>query len=268
VRSLFGLSRWLINFGRHSGVEHRWHLVACYLQLRVLACVPRWRRNLHVLGYEIAYPSAEAMRWIFGEIFINRDYEIAPDSRVERIVDAGANIGLAAIYFRDAYPDAEIICFEPDPRAYEYLVRNIEHNKLKNVEARHLGLADGRDTATLYVNATKQDTRQSLSPEFATARADGGATRRIEVQTAPLGEEVTGSIDILKVDVEGSELKLLRGAGDLLSTVRHVVMEYHQLPDNPLHKVLEILADAGHVYEIAAPLSAEFGTVTVIRTGR
>jgi FkbM family methyltransferase len=220
-----------------------------------------------VLGYEIEHPSTLTMRWVFPEIFITRDYEIDRSASVRRIVDAGANIGVAAIFFRDAFPDAEIICFEPDPRAYAYLLRNLERNGIDGVTAYNVALGSTRSSAALYVKADIQDTCQSLSRTFAESVA-ATPPLEIEVTVAPLSDYVDGPVDLMKIDVEGSELELLRGARDILAMTRQVVMEYHRLPDNPLHEVLAVLADAGHQYEVVRPVEERIGSVSFIRSRR
>jgi FkbM family methyltransferase len=262
-------TRWLVDFLRRRDVERRAHLVTRYLQLRLLEEVaPSWRRPLRVLGYELSYPDVTSLRWVFGEIFINRDYAPPEGMKVRHIIDAGANVGVATIFFRDLYPDAEIVCFEPDPRAFAYLKHNLETNGIQRVTAHNIGLAESRQRGQLYVNPKGPGTRQSVSRSFADAVLPGEEPLELDIELAPLSDYVDRSVDVLKLDVEGSELATLRGAGDALRLIRSVFMEYHRVPEAPLHEILELLASAGHEYELLTPVPAELGAVAVIRSHR
>jgi FkbM family methyltransferase len=263
-------ARWILGFLRRRDVDRRLHLVVRYLQLRILEAVaPGWRRPLRVLGYQLAYTDVTSLRWIFGEIFISRDYEPPADMDVGKIVDAGANVGIATIFFKERYPDAEIMCFEPDPRAYACLARNLEANRIQGVTAHNVGLAETSRRGRLFVNPTVQNSCQSVSHAFADAVSRGEEPLdELDIRLEPLSNYVDGRIDVLKVDVEGSELALLRGAGDSLRNVRSIFMEYHRVPEAPLHEVLRLLAEAGHDYELQTPISAKLGAVGVIRSSQ
>ena len=267
LRAMLRRTRWLVSFLRRRDVDRRIHLASRYLQLRALEAVaPGWRRPLRVLGYTLSYSDVTSLRWIFGEVFINRDYAAPADLDVRHIVDAGANVGIATVFFKERYPGAEIICFEPDPRTFALLKHNLEVNGIEGVTAHNIGLADERRRAQLYVHPTVQDSRQSVSRAFAGAGLSDGEPVALDIELAPLSDFTSGSVDILKMDVEGAELAALRGAGDILRDTRSVFMEYHRVPEAPLHEVLELLASAGHDYEIATPVGATPGAVAMIRS--
>jgi FkbM family methyltransferase len=266
ARSLLREARWLLGFLRRRGVARRGHLVFVYLQLRFLTrWAPAWKRPLKVMGLTVSYPSVETMRWVYPEIFLNRDYATAPDFEARRIIDAGANIGLATLFFRLEHPAAEIVCFEPDPRAYQYLERNLQRNEIKGVVAHNVGLGERRQQASLFVRPDELDSCQSLSQGFAAAVNDEEPVS-ISVEIAPLSDYLDGSVDLLKLDVEGAELAALRGAGKALSSIRRIIMEYHRAPESPLGEVLTILAESGHRSEMPIGPGVEVGAVAMIRT--
>jgi FkbM family methyltransferase len=270
VRTLRGTwkrARWLIGFLRRKDVEHRGHLVLRYLQLRFLEAVaPNSQRPIKVLGYRLSYPSVGSMRWIFGEIFISRDYEPPPGLPVRKVVDAGANVGTATLFYKHRFPDAEVMCFEPDPRAFEYLKRNVEDNGIDGVTLHNIGLAESRRSAQLFVDPKGPGSRQSVSRDFAESVMKETEPLALNIELAPLADYVIGNVDVLKIDVEGSELAALRGAGDALERIGSIFMEYHRVPEAPLHEILGLLADAGHEYELVTPVSAKLGAVGVLRS--
>src|SRR5690348_5460731 len=60
------------------------------------------------------------------EIFVDEVYKCNFNSAEPYIIDCGANIGLSVIYFKQKYPNAKIIAFEPDKFQFDNLLQNIE----------------------------------------------------------------------------------------------------------------------------------------------
>jgi hypothetical protein len=63
--------------------------------------------------------------WTFDQIFIKQEYDFDVKRTPKVIVDAGANIGLASIYFSNKFPDSKIIAIEPEESNLEILRKNI-----------------------------------------------------------------------------------------------------------------------------------------------
>ncbi len=62
---------------------------------------------------------------VYREIFIKQHYEFLVKKSPEVIIDAGANIGLASIYFANKYPKAKIIAIEPEKGNFAILKKNV-----------------------------------------------------------------------------------------------------------------------------------------------
>src|ERR1700674_2609294 len=60
----------------------------------------------------------------FEQIFISQTYELGIDIEPQLIVDGGANVGYASIYFANRYPAAQIIALEPEESNFELLKEN------------------------------------------------------------------------------------------------------------------------------------------------
>ncbi|HEY7772510.1 MAG TPA: FkbM family methyltransferase, partial [Marinagarivorans sp.] len=60
----------------------------------------------------------------YQQVFIDREYQFKVSKQPKVIVDAGANIGLAAIYFANQYPNAKIIAIEPEKGNFDQLTAN------------------------------------------------------------------------------------------------------------------------------------------------
>jgi hypothetical protein len=63
----------------------------------------------------------------FDQVFLGLEYNINFTFKIERIIDAGGNIGLAAIYFANKYPNAKIISIEPEKDNFKMCVKNTKN---------------------------------------------------------------------------------------------------------------------------------------------
>lgn len=135
------------------------------------------------------------------------------------VVDAGAHIGTYTL--RAAIRGARVVAFEPNPETYRILIANISLNRLGTVSAHNIALGSARGSARLRLPPVYLG-RASISREI-----EGGSA--VEVLVSPLDDELSATektrIDWLKVDVEGYEVELLRGAPRVLGRTRRIILE-------------------------------------------
>ena len=132
------------------------------------------------------------------------------------VVDVGANLGLYSVFLaRQVGPAGRVVSFEPDPDLFALLRGNCAANAVANVEAYNmaLGAAAGRMILS-RLTLNSGDNHLGADP-------DGAFHRPIEVEVASL-DSMMPSIrpDLIKVDVQGWELKVLAGMESLLTRVR------------------------------------------------
>ncbi len=143
------------------------------------------------------------------------------------LLDVGANTGLYSLIATAAHPGARAIAFEPVPAIQALLRANIDLNGRADrvaVDDAAVGEATGR--ATLHLPPAQLDgtieTSASLEPDFKEEIAE-----RLEVRTSTLNDAwaAHGSppVTMVKIDVEGSEARVLRGAAALVAACRPVV---------------------------------------------
>jgi len=137
---------------------------------------------------------------------------LARERRV--IVEAGANIGYYTLLMATAQREGGVIhSFEPRPDVFSRLTENVTLNGLASVRLNDAAVSDVAGRATLYLPDSGNREMASLDRTFAPA------TRSIEVRTVRLDEYCASNrldVDLLKLDVEGSEVRALEGLGALL----------------------------------------------------
>jgi FkbM family methyltransferase len=141
-------------------------------------------------------------------------------------LDVGANIGWYSILLqRLSEPGAQIFAFEPDPETYGLLCTNLRANEASRVTALNLALGDAPGTAQLRRYKHSNNGRHTLV-------VDGPAAETVPVAVDTLAAfwsaRALGArpIRFLKIDVEGFEYFVLRGAGELLGRCANIFLEY------------------------------------------
>jgi FkbM family methyltransferase len=201
--------------------------------------------------YAWACEDADECWVVYNEVFERRCYERAEDPIPPGgvIVDVGAHVGLFALFSTLNFKPSRHISVEASPPTEALLRHNIETNHLSQVEIVHAAAGDSHGTATLTYFPHLPG-NSTLHPEVKEAElaAFGPRSRqrmktmfdegvRYEVTVKPLGEllpvDLTGPIELLKVDVESAELAVLRGiSAELWPRIQRVVVEVsHYLPD-------------------------------------
>jgi len=159
------------------------------------------------------------------EIFLQQREILASVAAPSRVVfDVGANIGQSIERYRALWPDARIHSFEPNPAAFATL--SDKYRDMHDVALHPVALADTRGESPFHVTRIPEMS-SLLEPEgWLRAMSPGGkydfSTIRIPVDTLDhfCSERGIAHIDILKIDVQGAELKVLHGGSRMLSEGR------------------------------------------------
>lgn len=174
----------------------------------------------------------------------------------ETFVDVGANIGyITSLGAARAGAAGRVVAFEPHPTVHELLASNVASWSVRPgvapVELHSVALTDETGTGELSIGI---DENMGLAALFeGEGDALGGTTVPVELERLDnLFPE--GTIDVLKIDVEGHEPGVLRGASELLASrrVRDIVFEDHDpYPD----EATALVEDAGYkLFSIANDL--------------
>lgn len=164
--------------------------------------------------------------------------KVLPDYRGEVLFDVGANVGQTANEFAFWWPDARILSFEPVAQSFAALCENTAH--LSNVKCFQLAL--GAEPGTTQMLLAGQAVSFRIVQE---GQSENGQTERVSLDTvdAVASRLSVDSISYLKIDTEGHDLHVLRGAASLLErgAIELVEVEAGMNPENELHVPLEHL---------------------------
>ncbi len=222
-------------------------------EARLINAASAFARHVpHSFAYRdltIACTDFLSVAWQIAETFGEERIRFEPRDRAPLIIDCGANVGITALYQQQRHPRARIIAYEPDPKVFACLERNLRVNGAQGVEARR---------AAVWVH--------SDGVSFNSDGADGGSVSEgsaaTEVPSLRLREELLAHerIDLLKIDIEGAETDVLVDCGDVLQRVDRIFVEYHSHTARPqrLHELLAVLTANGFRYHLrgigAAPM--------------
>jgi FkbM family methyltransferase len=155
--------------------------------------------------------------------------------KIEQIVIVGANDGAEIRRLRRTYRRSKFLCFEPSPGWYNQLTDNFRGADY--VESRKLALSDSSGSATFY-ELPLAGNGSILPPDrqrwSSFNRVKDNEMTSFDVAVSTLDSEAKGlaHVDLLWIDVQGAEGRVLRGAAETLSRVSAIFMEVALL-DSP-----------------------------------
>lgn len=151
-----------------------------------------------------------------------------------RVVDAGANEGFYSVFIAHGVgPTGQVIAVEPSPRERARLERNLAINSLSNVWVVSTGLGDQAGRAVLHIADAEHNGQNTLgSFVYQGVSNAGDLVVDLEPLDAIVERNADRKVDLIKMDVEGAEMKVLLGAQRTLRDSAPVIL--FELLDNAL----------------------------------
>lgn len=206
-------------------------------------------------GRAVEFECADTMisRWVCADILEGKTYPWLPFvGDVRLILDIGANCGAASAYFAMHAPNARIHAFEPGSVQRAILDRNAAG--YPNVSVHPFGLFSSDERAVLYPGASDTGMSSVFPAEH---RLDAGEAIALRAAGGWVAEEGIDAVDIVKLDVEGCEVDVLRSLVPVLPTVKVLYVEYdsraarREIEDilRPTHELYtgKLLLDQGEI---------------------
>ncbi|PQJ32176.1 hypothetical protein BST92_09675 [Nonlabens arenilitoris] len=183
---------------------------------------------------------------MYKEIFEQEIYKFSSENKSPYIIDGGANIGLATIYFKKLFPKSEILAFEPDTQIHAVLKKNIESFGLQNVTLIKSGLWNKCETLNFYNEGADGGL-------IDTDGKNSGSFESINVES--LLPYLNRNVDFLKLDIEGAESVVIKDIESSLDNVNRIFVEYHSFVQQTqnLGEIINILENSGFRLHVNAP---------------
>lgn len=246
ARDLLALARDLGRLG--PGLVGRVWIYVAVLLVPVKQRVPRFGRFglplwLSVGGRRRSFRFRDHSELIaLKEIFVDGEYSFEPKREPRTILDLGANVGQAALYFRSRFPSARIVAVEPASESFSLLSRNVAGEP--GIELRRCAVTGRDGTVQLrkfhlswinHVSSERVDDTQWLAEDV-----DGLSLATL------LDASGMETVDLVKADIEGLEYEVfvdspaLRRVGTLVGEVHE-----RELPVDRHTFVARLQADGG-----------------------
>lgn len=200
-------------------------------------------------------------RGLFDRTLIDLMLDFAKPNSI--IADVGANMGAYTVPLAKMAPFCSVHAFEPNPLMVERLRRNLALNQLSNVVIHEIGVSDAHGEETLYAVTEGNQGASSFIPYS----IRNEKTRPIPVIMETLDHiffEQNQPVSLIKIDVQGFELNVLKGALNILKQSKPcVIFEYERDhfsepgEENRVKKELDHLFNENH-YQVYY-ISPKFG---------
>lgn len=158
----------------------------------------------------------------FGQVFLNQEYAYPLAFDPEFIIDCGANIGLASVYFKNRHPNAFIVSIEPEESNFKLLQRNVSgYSKMECIQS-------GVWNKNAILKVEDELNLGHWGFVCKEVAVEGPNTVRAVSVKEIMHRHHFPRIDILKIDVEGAELELFSsGYEEWLPLTRVIMIELH-----------------------------------------
>lgn len=245
------MKRALRSMRRTAGTARRWlapaaEVAAWRHACRVSETTPRFTPGEIQLGeYVLRYADLLTLCPQWHDIFVEQSLAFETNEPAPRILDCGANVGLASLFYKRRYPMARITAFEADPAMAALLTLNLRANGAADVEV--VSAAVWTEAGDISFCADGADAGSILSPDSSPSHAS------VRVPSIRLADRLASErIDLLKLDIEGAETAVLADCADALDNVNAILLEVHEF--NPERRnapgLLRLLERRGFFYAV------------------
>jgi len=237
----------LLRRARRAGAAlRRWlfpprELAAWHHACEIADTVPRYTPGEIVLdGYSLAYADLLTLCPQWRDMFVDGALRFRSTSESPRILDCGANVGLASLYFKRLYPEARITAYEADPSLAALCRRNLTRNGASDVEVMPVAVWTHEGVVSFQQEGADSGAIEGTSV--------GLAAKAMTVPSIRLRDVIARDrIDLMKMDIEGAEVPVLTDCLSALGAVRAMILDVHEF--DPRHRrtaeILGLLEQAG-----------------------
>ncbi len=199
--------------------------------------------SVKFLNYKINLVDCLSFIWQFKEIFVDEIYKFKSETDSPLIFDCGANVGTSCLFLKKIFPNAKIKAFEADPEIAKILSSNVKNEK---------------DVQVINKAVWINNNGIEISLEGADAASIYGNKNKVKVDSVRLRDLIDNEekIDMLKIDIEGAEIDIIKDCKESLNKVENIFIEFHSFLNQTqkLDVILKILTENDFRYFIKQPV--------------
>ncbi|MDE3156911.1 MAG: FkbM family methyltransferase [Acidobacteriota bacterium] len=200
--------------------------------------------RIDLMDYRLQYADLLTLCPQWHDLFVKQTLAFHVGRPDPRILDCGANVGLASLYFKRLYPRARMTAYEADPALSALMAANLAGNGAGDVEVVQAAVWTHDGTVTFRCEGADSGAIDGV--------ASGVTGERVEVPAVRLRDRLSERIDVLKLDIEGAERAVLEDCADLIGRIPVLLLDLHEFDPERRNTsaVLDLLGRAGLRYTV------------------
>ena len=169
----------------------------------------------------------------YDELFVQEMYNFLAKRTNPYIIDCGANLGMSIVYFKELYPEANIVAFEADEHVFSFLEKNVQSFGYKNVELVNKAVWNKDDVLSFIVEGGAGGRLEEQSE-------NGNYTYKYVPCVSVRKYLMDKKVDFFKIDIEGAEYPLLDYLFEtgLIKVFKKTQVQFHDFDEDCLEKLL------------------------------
>ena len=184
-----------------------------------------YKKRLHPNFYMLLNPTEHIQQQLFWYGYYEKELGDLLNKIVKPgdvFLDLGANIGYFSLLVATNFPSVKVISFEPVQELFQNMNDNISLNSIKNISTVHAAVGETSEEKELFVAAPDNLGMSS----FYQPGNYSGKTERVKVVTIDDWFKTSGlsKMDVIKLDIEGSELAALKGMKEILQKQKPILI--------------------------------------------
>ena len=182
------------------------------------------------------------------------------------VVDVGAHIGLFSLTVAKLFEKPKIYACEPVSLAFNILERNTQN--IKGIQRFQLGFSNKRSRSRIYYIKDKLIVSSLFAERFDWGEKPSAQIIQLETLDSFIKREGISKIDILKIDTEGAEERILKGARETLAKTRYLVLEasLYKAGGSTFSSIISYLYGKGYNFQLVNIQTPFFRTLGDIAT--
>lgn len=199
-------------------------------------------------SWTISYLNEAELDEMLKELYEKNYYQLDITTPDPVIFDVGALIGETVLYFKDQFPGAKITAFEPSPRSFRLLKKNVTQNRLSSIKLINSAVGAKKGLMDFYIDKDAESPWGRGDSLKKTRLSNPRVSQVIKVPVVKLSNYIKTTIDLLKLDIEGAETEVLQEIEAKLGYIKQLILEFHYSvynPENRYNVIMESLKKHG-----------------------